>query len=53
MALEKKNFTDEHKRILKRHELQPHCWELKQDLPGSLIIKHRITGEFKVIDKKK
>ena len=51
MAKDKKVLTDEHKQILRRHNLNPQCWELRQDMPNSMIIKHRITGEFKVIEK--
>lgn len=36
---------------LKRHGLAPIAWTVIRDLPHSLIVKHRVTGEFKVIDK--
>lgn len=37
--------------IIKRHELQPHLYTVVKDLPNSLIVKHRITGEFAVLEK--
>ena len=37
--------------ILKRHGLQPLTWTVIKDLAHSMIVKHRITGEFKVIEK--
>ena len=37
--------------ILKRHGLQPFAWTVIQDLTNSMIVKHRVTGEFKVIEK--
>ena len=32
--------------IIKRHGLQPHLYTVVKELPYSLIVKHRITGEF-------
>ena len=37
--------------VLKRNKLEPLVWVVLQDMEHSMIIKHRITGEFKVIDK--
>ena len=37
--------------ILKEHGLQPHLYTVVKELPNSMIVKHRITGEFKVIEK--
>lgn len=36
---------------LKRAGLAPIAWAVVRELPHSLIVKHRVTGEFKVIDK--
>lgn len=30
----------------------PSMWEVRQDLPNSMIIRNKITGEFRLIDKK-
>ena len=48
-----KNATPrkEQAEIIKRHGLQPHLYTVVKDLPNSLIAKHRITGEFKVLEK--
>ena len=37
--------------ILKAHGLQPHLYTVVKDLPYSMIVKYRITGEFKVLEK--
>lgn len=37
--------------ILKAHGLQPHLYTVVKEFPNSLIVKHRITGEFKVFEK--
>lgn len=37
--------------IIKRNGLQPVGWVVLQDLIQHMIIRHRITGEVKVIDK--
>ena len=36
---------------LKRAGLAPIAWAVVRELPHSLIVKNRLTGEFKVIDK--
>lgn len=36
---------------LKRAGLAPIAWAVVRELPHSLIVKHRVTGEFKVIGK--
>ena len=36
---------------LKRAGLAPISWAVVRELPHSLIVKNRLTGEFKVIDK--
>ena len=37
--------------IMKRNGLNPLAWTVLQDLKYSLIVRHRITGEVKLIDK--
>ena len=37
--------------FLKYHGLQPHLYTVVKDLPNSVIVKHRITGEFTVLEK--
>lgn len=39
------------KNAIKRAGLNDLVWTVKKDLPDSLIIIHRITGEVKMIDK--
>ena len=36
---------------LKRAGLAPIAWAVVRELPHSLIVKNRLTSEFKVIDK--
>lgn len=37
--------------VIRRNGLQPHFYTVVKDLQFSMIIKHRVTGEFKVIGK--
>lgn len=48
-----KNATPNSKQAetLKKHKLNKLEWVVVKDLPHSLIVKHRVTGEFKVIEK--
>lgn len=39
------------KQVLERNGLLPHVWAVVKEFPHSMIVRHRITGEFKVIDK--
>lgn len=36
---------------LKRAWMSPNAWVVVRELPHSLIVKHRVTCEFKVIEK--
>lgn len=36
---------------LKRAGLAPIAWVVVRELPHSLIVRNRVTGEFKVLDK--
>lgn len=51
MAQKNATPTKEQSRIIKKNGLAPALWVVIKDLPHSLIIKGRITGEFRVIDK--
>lgn len=37
--------------IIKQHGLHPHLYTVVKELPYSMIVKHRITGEFAVLEK--
>ena len=37
--------------ILKAHGLRPQLYTVVKELPNSMIVKHRITGEFTVLEK--
>lgn len=43
--------TKEQQKILQMNGLIAHVWVVVKELPHSLIVKHRITGEFKVLSK--
>ena len=51
MAQKNATPSKEQQAIMKRNDLQPACWTVLQDLHHSMIVRHRITGEVKVIDK--
>ena len=42
------NWKDE---AIKRAGLNPLCWAVLEELDDKLIVKHKITGEVKVISK--
>lgn len=48
----KKAMTPEQKTLLGSKGMIPGMWEIRQDLPNSLIIRNKVTGEFRLIDKK-
>ena len=48
-----KAFAPEEKRILAAHGLKWVLWTPLQQLPNSLIIINNITGEVRVIEKRK
>lgn len=37
--------------ILKRNGIQPHLYTVVKELPNSIIVKHRVTGDFVVLEK--
>jgi hypothetical protein len=43
--------TKDQARVLEKNGLKALLWVVVKELPGSMIVKHRITGEFKVISK--
>lgn len=45
-----KKFTAEQLAVLKRNVKGWWIWELVQELPASMIVKQRITGEIRVLD---
>lgn len=47
----KKLPTPAQQEVLKRHGLNVINWEVVQDLENSMIVRHRITGEYKVVEK--
>lgn len=47
-----KTFTQEDRQALSRARLDWRIWVPLQQLPNSMIIKHRITGEVKMIEKR-
>lgn len=51
MFKSKKAFSTEFKALLKQHKLHWIRWELRQDLPQCVIIRDRVTGEFKMLEK--
>ena len=51
MAQKNATPSKEQQAVMKRNDLQPACWTVLQDLHHSMIVRHRITGEVKVIDK--
>ena len=51
MAQKNATQTKEQKAVLERHKLNPLCWVVVNETPHSLIVKQRITGEFRLINK--
>lgn len=51
MAQKKEAATKDQQAVMKRHDLLPACWTVLQDLPNSMIVRHRITGDVKVLEK--
>jgi len=51
MAKKQRTPTKEQADILRRAGLIPWHWEIVKELEYSMIIRHRETGEYDVIDK--
>ena len=49
----KKIFTETDKQILRAKKLDWRFYEPLQLLPGTMIIKHKITGDVKLIERRK
>ena len=49
----KKIFTETDKQILRAKKLDWRFYEPLQLLPGSMIIKHKITGDVKMVERRK
>ena len=46
-----KRLTRAQKKIISARGYNAICWHLLQELPNSYILKRRITGEVKVVEK--
>ena len=46
-----KRMTAAQKKLLSAQGINPTLWQLLDELPNTIIIKHRITGEIKVVEK--
>lgn len=46
-----KRLTAAQKKLLSEQAINPALWQLLDDLPNTIIIKQRITGEIKVVQK--
>ena len=46
-----KRLTAVQKKLLSAQGINPAIWQLLDELPNTIIIKHRITGEVKVVEK--
>ena len=51
MAQKNATPSKEQQVTLKAHGLNVLAWTVAKDLPGSLIVRNRLTGEFKLIEK--
>lgn len=51
MAQKNASPTKDQAEIIKRNGLNATIWVVIKELNHSMIVKHRITGEFKLIDK--
>lgn len=49
----KKIFTETDKLIMRAKKLDWRFYEPLQLLPGTMIIKHKITGEVKMVERRK
>lgn len=46
-----KRLTAAKKKLLSEQGLNPAFWQMLDELQNTIIIKHRITGEIKVVEK--
>lgn len=53
MSQKRMSMTDDQKASIRNAKLDPLWWKVLRDLPTSLMIVNRATGEVKIIDKVK
>lgn len=46
-----KRLTAAQKKLLSEQGINPALWQLLDELTNSYVLKHRITGEIKVVEK--
>ena len=46
-----KRLTAAQKKLLSEHGINHTLWQLLDEHPNTIVIKHRITGEIKVVEK--
>ena len=46
-----KRLTRAQKKLLSEQAINPALWLLLDELPNTIIIKHRFTGEVRVVEK--
>lgn len=46
-----KRLTAAQKKLLSERAINPTLWQFLEELPNTIIIKHRITGEIKAVEK--
>lgn len=51
MAQKNATPTKEQQAVLKKHKLPEYLWTVMKEYGHALMVRHRITGEVKVIDK--
>lgn len=51
MAQKNATPTVEQSKVLANNGLRPEVWTVVKDLQYSMIVRNRITGEFRVINK--
>ena len=52
MAQKNATPTKEQQAVLKNRGLNPLFWVVVRDLQDSMIVRNRVSGEFKVVTKK-
>ena len=51
MAQKNATLTKEQKEVLKKHGLPDYLWTVMKEFGSALMVRHRITGEVRVIEK--
>lgn len=52
MAQKNATPTKEQQELLKAHGLNPLFWTIVKDLMDSVIVRNRLSGEFKLLSKR-